>query len=174
MIYCNLILKRKVYKNTIWYCWFFLISVNTKDIINDLKNLDDLFNSSNLNGNHELFRNKIKRVIGIFNIETPKFFWIDEYNCLRSKMHEFKCGYDNKSKLKGIPKSQAKHNKFEEFKKCFDGEKYQKECDNQILRSLNHEIYLQQIQKTTLSLFDDKMFKKIMKHKPCNWIHVLM
>ena len=31
----------------------FVISVNTKDIIKDLKNLDDLFDSSNLNENHE-------------------------------------------------------------------------------------------------------------------------
>ena len=83
-------------------------------------------------------------------------------------MYAFKCGDDNKRKLKGITKSQAKHNKFEEFKKCLDGEKYQQECDIHILRSLNHEMYLQQVQKTTLSLFDDKRCKKNNESKP--WI----
>ena len=36
----------------------FELSVNTKDIIKDLKNLEDLFDFSYLNGNHELFSNK--------------------------------------------------------------------------------------------------------------------
>ena len=40
-------------------------------------------------------------------------------------------------------------------KKCLDGGKYQKECSNYILRSLNHEMYLQKAKKSTLSLFDD-------------------
>ena len=33
----------------------FVLGVNTKDIIKDLKNLEDLFDFSNLNENHELF-----------------------------------------------------------------------------------------------------------------------
>ena len=41
-------------------------------------------------------------------------------------------------------------------KKCVDGEEDQKECDNYIIRSLNHEMYLQLVQKSTLSLFDGK------------------
>ena len=49
----------------------FILSVNTKDIIKDLKNLDDIFDFSNLDKNHELFSNK-KKVIGKFKIETPK------------------------------------------------------------------------------------------------------
>ena len=42
------------------------------------------------------------------------------------------------------------------IKKCSDGEDYQKECDMYIIRSLNHEKYLQLVQKLTSSLFDDK------------------
>ena len=56
-------------------------------------------------------------------IETPKNFWIDEFICLRSKMYAFKCGDDNKNKLKGISKSQPKNINFEEYKKCLDGAK---------------------------------------------------
>ena len=44
----------------------FVLSVNTKDIIKDLKNLEDIFDFSNLNQNHELFSNKNKKVIGFF------------------------------------------------------------------------------------------------------------
>ena len=86
----------------------FLLSVNTKDIIKDLKNLEDSFDFSNLNENHELFSNKIKKVIGKYKIETPKNVWIDGFVCLRSKMYAFKCGDDSQNKLKGISKSQSK------------------------------------------------------------------
>ena len=33
----------------------FVLSVNTKDIIKELENLEDIIDSSNLNENHELF-----------------------------------------------------------------------------------------------------------------------
>ena len=38
-----------------------VLSVNTKDIIKDLKNLEDIFDFSNLDKNHELFSNKNKK-----------------------------------------------------------------------------------------------------------------
>ena len=134
----------------------FISSVNTKDIIKDLKNLEDIFDFSNLDENHELFSNKNKKVIGKFKIETPKNNWIDEFICLRSKMYAFKCGNDGKNKLKCISKPQSKHFKFEEYYNCLFGGEYQKECDNYIIRSINHEMVLQEVKKSTLSLFDDK------------------
>ena len=39
---------------------------------------------------------------------------------------------------------------------CLFGKEYQKECDNYIIRSLNHEMVLQKVRKSTLSIFDDK------------------
>ena len=134
----------------------FILSINTKDIIKDLKNLEDMFDFSNLDKTHELFSNENKKVIGKFKIETPKNIWIDEFVCLRSKMYAFKCGNDSKNKLKGINKSQSKNIKLEEYKKCLDGEDYQQECDNYIIRSINHEMVLQKVKKSTLSIFDDK------------------
>ena len=44
----------------------FVLSVNTKDIIKDLKNLENFFDYSNLDKNHELFSNKNKKAIGKF------------------------------------------------------------------------------------------------------------
>ena len=59
-------------------------------------------------------------------------------------------------KLKGVSKSQSKPIKFKEHKKCLDGDEYQRECSNYSLRSFNHEMHLQEIKKSTLSMFDDK------------------
>ena len=99
---------------------------------------------------------KNKKVLGKFKIETPRNIWIHEFICLRSKMYAFKCGDDSKNRLKRISKSFSKNDKLEEFKKCLDGGNFQSECNNYVLRSINHEIHLQEIKKSALSIFDDK------------------
>ena len=50
----------------------FILSLNTKDIIRDLENLEDIFDFKNLDQNLELFSKKNKEVIGKYKIETPK------------------------------------------------------------------------------------------------------
>ena len=122
----------------------FVISVNTKDIIRDLKNLN-VFDSSNLDENLELVSNENKKVLGKYKIETPKNIWIDEFFYLRSKMYTFKCGDDSRNKLKGISKSQSKNINIEEYYNCLFGGKYQQECDSYSIRSINHEMYLQRV-----------------------------
>ena len=134
----------------------FVLSVYTNDIIKDLKKLEDIFDFSNLDENHELFSNKNIKMIGKFKIETPKNIWIDEFICLRSKMYAFKCGNDSKNKLNGISKSQSKNIKIEEYYNCLFGGKYQRECNIYIIRPINHEMVLQEVKKSTLSQFDDK------------------
>ena len=52
----------------------FVLSVNTKGIIKDLKKFEDIFDFSNLDEIHDLFSNRNKKVIGKFKIETPKIF----------------------------------------------------------------------------------------------------
>ena len=71
-------------------------------------------------------------------------------------MYSFKCGDDSKNNLKGISKPQSKNIKFEDYKKFLGGEEYQRECNIYIIRSINHEMVLQERKKTTLSVFDDK------------------
>ena len=79
-----------------------ILSMKTKDITKDSKNLEDIFDFSNLDENHELYSNKNKTVMGKFKIETPKNIWIDEFVCLRSKAYSFKCKNidENKNKKK--------------------------------------------------------------------------
>ena len=87
----------------------FVLSIIIKDIFKKLKILEDLFDFSNLDKNHEIFSNKNKKVIGKFKIETPKNIWIDEFIALRSQMYAFKCGDDSKNRLKGISKRQSRN-----------------------------------------------------------------
>ena len=134
-----------------------ILSMNTKNIIKDLKNLEDIFDFSNLDEKHELFSNKNKKVIVKFKIETPQNVFIDEFVCLRSKAYSFKCkdNTESKTKIKRIAKSQSKHIKFEEYYNCLFGGEYQRECNNYIIRSINNEMVLQEVKKSTLSIFDD-------------------
>ena len=131
----------------------FILSVNTKDVIKDLKNSEDIFDFSNLDENYDLFSNKNKKVIGKFKTETLANIWIDEFVYLRSKMYAFKCGNHSKNNLKSVSKSQSKHIKFEEHKKCLYGTKYQRECNNYFLRSINHELHLQEIKQIDIIYF---------------------
>ena len=71
-------------------------------------------------------------------------------------MYAFKCEIDSTNKLKGVSKSQSKIIRFKEYKKSLDGENFQSECNNYVFRSINHEMHLQKIKKSTLSIFDDK------------------
>ena len=103
-----------------------ILSMRTKNIVNDSKILEDIFDFSNLDENQELFTNKKNKVISKFKIETLKKIWIDEFVCLRSKIYAFKCGDESEIKLKGISKPFSKNIKFEEYKKCLDGEEYEK------------------------------------------------
>ena len=48
----------------------FVSKVITKDIIKDLKNLEVIFDFSNLDENHELSSNQNEKVIGKFKIES--------------------------------------------------------------------------------------------------------
>ena len=128
-------------------CDSFILSIKSENIIKDLKNLEDIFDFSNIDENHELYSKKNKKVLVKFKIETPKNIFIDEFVALRSKMYAFKCKdkEEDKNKLKGISKSQSKNIKFEEYEKCLNGEKFENECVNYILKTSNHNIYMQGI-----------------------------
>ena len=52
----------------------FILSVKTKDIIEDLKNLEDIFDFSNLDKNHELFSKKNKKLTVNLKLKHLKIF----------------------------------------------------------------------------------------------------
>ena len=115
--------------------------------------------------NHEIFCNKNKKVVGKGNIEFPEAAWIHEFIALRSKTYSFKCNDKNTKNLHGISKSESKYLKFEEYEKCLNSGEYKQACDNFLIRSLIHEMFLQR--------FDDKRyFEKYHENKPwkCKYI----
>ena len=93
-------------------CDSFVLSLKRENVHKDYKSLEDIFDFSNLDENHEIFSIKNKKVIGKFKTESPKSIWIDEFIALRSKCYASRCGDDSKNKLKGISKSQSKNIKF--------------------------------------------------------------
>ena len=70
-------------------------------------------------------------------------------------MYFIKCGDDSKSKLKGFPKVSQKLLNLKNITFVFWA-KNQQECENYLIRSPNHEMYLQRVNKSTLYQFDDK------------------
>ena len=123
-----------------------------------MKNLEDKFDFSTLDKNHELYSTKNKKVVGKFKIETPKNVFIDDIVCLRSKMYAFRCKDDTKDKNrpKGISKSQSKNIKFQEYYNCLFGKEFIRSCEIYSLRQINHDMKMQKVNKTTLSIFGDK------------------
>ena len=57
--------------------------------------MEDLFDFSIFNENYELFGNKNRKVIGKFEKKLPKYIWIVEFICLRSKKYAFNCRDDS-------------------------------------------------------------------------------
>ena len=49
-----------------------ILSMKTKDIIKDLKILEDIFDFSNLDENQEIYSEKNKKIIGKFKNECPQ------------------------------------------------------------------------------------------------------
>ena len=52
----------------------FVLSIDSVNIINHLKNLEDIFDFSNLDKDHELYSNMKTKVNGKFKIESPKMY----------------------------------------------------------------------------------------------------
>ena len=55
-------------------CDSFVLSIRTQKLIDELQNLEDLFDFSNLNKSHELYSNENKKAVGNFETETPSNF----------------------------------------------------------------------------------------------------
>ena len=69
-------------------------------------------------------------------------------------MYSFNFGGDCENKARRLSKSYSKEFQFQEYKNCLDGREYQRECNTYIFRSINHEMYLQILQESTLSIFE--------------------
>ena len=138
----------------------FIMSLASKNIVYDLSKLQEqynLFDFSNLNKEHILFSNDFKKIPGYLKLETPKSIYIDKFVCLRSKCYAYISqldGYENK--FKGIVKGYKKEISFDQYYNCLMNQKYNNTCKQFCIRSHDHNMFLQQITKKSLSPFDDK------------------
>ena len=82
----------------------FVLSLSTNDIFEDLQNLNDLFDISNLNKSHGLLSDKNKKILSKLKIDAPKYIRVEEILRLRSETYSFKSSDKNTNKLKGISK----------------------------------------------------------------------
>ena len=64
---------------------------------------------------------------------------------------------DNHNKLKGLSKVSAKNITIKDYEKTLN-ENSTSEHSNYVLRSDNHQMYLQEIKKSTLNASDDKRY----------------
>ena len=138
----------------------FIMIIKTTDLVNDLSSLEKqykLFDFSNLNKEHSLFSNEFKKIPGYLKIKTPKSLFIDKFVCLRSKCYAYTTQLDDyENKFKGIVKGYKKEISFDQYYKCLKNETYNKTCKQFCIRSHDHNMFLQQITKKSLSVFDDK------------------
>lgn len=118
----------------------------------------DLFDTSNYPRDHPLFSEKHKKVVGKMKDETASHPILG-FVGLRPKMYSF-IVYDEKKtqvkKAKGISKSVVKKElTYQNYVNCLMDSKLNRHSMNSI-RSENHNLYLKNINKISLSPFDDK------------------
>ena len=141
----------------------FILKVETNDLVNDLYELREHMDFSNYPKDHELFtkygvvQNKNKKVPGKFKDELGGEEMI-EFIALRSKMYAFKTAKGEEKRLKGLSKNVVKKSIcFDDYKTCLNENKdYHHKM--KMLNSYKHEMFLEEIDKKSLSSYDDKRF----------------
>ena len=126
-----------------------------KDISQDVKHM---FDTSDYPPNHPsgIPSGLNKKVLGMFKDEV-KGETIDEFVGLRAKLYSYKMfeGEENK-RYKGIKKKVIKENiTHEDYENCLFTGKEELRTMN-VIRSYNHEIYTEEVNKIALSPNDDK------------------
>ena len=128
-----------------------------KDISGDVKNR---FDTSDYPENHPsgIPTGINKKVLGMFKDEAAGKI-IKEFVGLRAKLYSFKMEEGGESKkCKGVKKQVVENSiTYEDYKTCLTTGKEQLRKQN-ILRSYNHEVYTEEVNKIALSAQDDKRY----------------
>ena len=132
----------------------------TEDIYKDMEKNKDLFDTSNYPKDHPsgIESGINKKVPGKFKDELGGVP-ITEYVGLRTKLNSYiTLNNEEVKKAKGIKKNIIKNKiKFTDYKEClFNKSMIRKEQFN--IRSYDHEVYTEKINKIALSPFDDKRY----------------
>lgn len=134
--------------DSLMYC------VRTKDFYKQLQDISEHLDTSDYPKDHPLYSTVNKKVVGKFKDETNGVP-ISEACCLRAKLYWFNEAKDHR-KCKGVKKSAASKLTGEDYVNALHGQ--DKHVSFQTLRSYDHRIYTETIQKKALSGFDDKRY----------------
>ena len=135
----------------------FVLKIETKDLQQDLFQLKEHFDFSNYPRNHPLYDNSKKKVPGYFKDELAGEE-MTEFIALRSKMYAYKTHDNETKKLKGIARHVVKKDiSFDNYFDSLMGNTiyYHK---MRSLRSRQHEMYVEEVNKLSLNPFDDKRY----------------
>ena len=81
------------------------------------------------------FSNESKKVPGYLNLDTPKFSYIDEFVCLRSKCYAYRTKLNGDGNIfKSICKGNSKNKMFKQCYNCIHNNPYNKQCTQYCLR----------------------------------------
>ena len=132
------------------------LSVKTKDIYEDMREIIDELDTSDYPKDHGLQSNKNKKVIGKFKDELNGKI-MNEVVFLKSKAYSFTLSdLSEVKKLKGIGKSVInKDVRFDDYKDCLFNSRT-KMNKMYTLNSDKHEMYVNEVNKISMSPFDDK------------------
>ena len=139
----------------------FLYEIQTEDFYKDISgDVRDRFDTSEYKEGHPsgIPTGINKKVLGMFKDEAAGKV-IKEFVGLRAKLYSFKTeeGEENK-KCKGIKKAVvAKSIRHENYKTCLQNGKEQLRRQT-IIRSYEHDLYLEEVNKIALSAADDKRY----------------
>ena len=133
--------------------------IETKDVYQDMKEDQELYDTSDYPKDHPLYSNTNKKVIGKFKDETEGRP-IAEFVGLRAKMYSIKTEEKKKDQMKGkgIKKSVLEREvNHQDYKDClFEKREYQHQMMG--FRSHQHQVYTEKQTKKSLSPFDDKRY----------------
>ena len=135
-----------------------MYEIETDDFYTDIqKDIKTKFDTSNYPKDH---KSKIetginKKVIGMFKDEAGGKT-ITEFVGLRAKLYSYKCEEKEEKRCKGIKRTVVKNDiSFDDYKRClFEGETQLRKMN--VIRSHNHEIYTEEVNKLALNREDDK------------------
>ena len=152
----------------------FLYEIETEDFYKDISgDVKERFDTSEYPENHKsgIPTGENKKVLGKFKDETAGKI-IKEFIGLRAKLYSYKMdeGKENK-RCKGIKKDVVERSiRHEDYKKCLETGKEILRKQN-IIRSYNHEVYTEEVNKIALSAADDKRYLLKDSHDTLAWWH---
>ena len=152
----------------------FLYEIQTEDFYKDISgDVRDRFDTSDYPEGHPsgIPTGINKKVLGMFKDEAAGKI-IKEFVGLRAKLYSYKMeeGKENK-RCKGIKKAVVEKSiRHEDYKTCLKTGKEQLRRQN-IIRSYEHEIYTEEINKVALSAADDKRYLLKDSYDTLAWGH---